>query len=93
MPIHVINAVTKHARKFGNETWFTFQDMKKAYNSMEWKFMEAVLKRIKINNRFTKLFGLIHNNKSNKIITEFGLNDKYQVQDELDQGETNSPIM
>ncbi|KAG9299686.1 hypothetical protein G9A89_006402 [Geosiphon pyriformis] len=34
VPIHVINAVTKHAREFENETWFTFQDMKKAYNSV-----------------------------------------------------------
>ncbi|KAG9297681.1 hypothetical protein G9A89_011196 [Geosiphon pyriformis] len=32
VPIHVINAVAEHAKKFGNETWFIFQDMKKAYD-------------------------------------------------------------
>ncbi|KAG9299076.1 hypothetical protein G9A89_020389 [Geosiphon pyriformis] len=46
-----------------------------------------------MNNRFTELFGLMHNNRSNRIITEFGLSDKYQVQDGLDQGETSLPIM
>ncbi|KAG9305996.1 hypothetical protein G9A89_009320 [Geosiphon pyriformis] len=34
VPIHVINAVAEHAKKFGNEAWFTFHDMKKAYNSV-----------------------------------------------------------
>ncbi|KAG9302193.1 hypothetical protein G9A89_020627 [Geosiphon pyriformis] len=33
VPIHVINVVAKHARKFDNKAWFTFQDMKKAYDS------------------------------------------------------------
>ncbi|KAG9292536.1 hypothetical protein G9A89_006907 [Geosiphon pyriformis] len=46
-----------------------------------------------MNNRFTKLFGLMHNNRNNRIITKFGLSDEYQVQDGLDQGETSSPIM
>ncbi|KAG9297407.1 hypothetical protein G9A89_009491 [Geosiphon pyriformis] len=93
VPIYVINAVAEHAREFGNEAWFTFQDMKKGYDSVGWKPMEAALKRIKINNRFTKLFGLMHNNRSNRIITKFGLSDEYHVQDGLDQGETSSPIM
>ncbi|KAG9292537.1 hypothetical protein G9A89_006908 [Geosiphon pyriformis] len=34
VPIHVINTVAEHAREFGNEAWFTFQDMKKAYDSI-----------------------------------------------------------
>ncbi|KAG9299075.1 hypothetical protein G9A89_020388 [Geosiphon pyriformis] len=34
VPIHVINAVAEHVREFDNEAWFTFQDMKKAYDSM-----------------------------------------------------------
>ncbi|KAG9288334.1 hypothetical protein G9A89_021365 [Geosiphon pyriformis] len=93
VPIHVINTVAEHAKKFGNEAWFTFQDIKKAYDSVGWKPIEAALKRIKMNNKFTELFGLMHNNKSNKIITEFGLSNKYQVQDRLDQRKTSSPIM
>ncbi|KAG9297405.1 hypothetical protein G9A89_009489 [Geosiphon pyriformis] len=92
VPIHVINAVAEHAREFDKKAWFTFQDMKKAYDSVRWKPMEAALKRIKMNNRFTELFGLMHNNRSNKIITEFGLSDKYQVQDELDQGKQAHPL-
>ncbi|KAG9294820.1 hypothetical protein G9A89_008512 [Geosiphon pyriformis] len=34
VPIHVINAVAEHAREFDKEAWFTFQDMKKAYDSV-----------------------------------------------------------
>ncbi|KAG9289406.1 hypothetical protein G9A89_007967 [Geosiphon pyriformis] len=55
VPIYMINAVVEHAREFGNEAWFTFQDMKKAYNSVKWKPIEAALKRIKMNNRFTEI--------------------------------------
>ncbi|KAG9298700.1 hypothetical protein G9A89_012768 [Geosiphon pyriformis] len=93
VPIHVINTVVEHAREFGNEAWFTFQNMKKAYDSVRWKSIKAALKRIKMNNRFTELFGLMHNNRSNRIITEFGLSDKYQVQNGLNQKETSSLIM
>ncbi|KAG9289399.1 hypothetical protein G9A89_007960 [Geosiphon pyriformis] len=57
------------------------------------KPIEAALKKIKMNNRFTEVFCLMYNNRSNRIITKFGLSDKYQVQDRLDQEKTSLPIM
>ncbi|KAG9297667.1 hypothetical protein G9A89_011182 [Geosiphon pyriformis] len=73
----VLNHVIEEGEFYDNPNEIKKLDMKKAYDLVRWKLMEAALKRM--NNKFTELFGLMHNYKSNRIITEFGLSDKYQV--------------
>ncbi|KAG9297444.1 hypothetical protein G9A89_020845 [Geosiphon pyriformis] len=48
---------------------------------------------IKIYDRFIKFFGSIHENRINKVMTNFGLSDGYRVYDELDQGKVFSPLL
>ena len=93
VPIHTLNCIAEHAREFKKEAWFIFQDMKKAYNSVEWEALKALLIRIKMNPDFIILLENLHNNRTNNIITEFGLSQDYQVEDGLDQRETHSPIL
>ncbi|KAG9284395.1 hypothetical protein G9A89_023652 [Geosiphon pyriformis] len=43
------------------------------------------LVRIKMCNKFIRFFGNIHNDHVNRVITDFGLTNGYQVHDSLDQ--------
>ncbi|KAG9304058.1 hypothetical protein G9A89_005968 [Geosiphon pyriformis] len=44
------------------------------------------LVRIKMCSRFIRFFGSIHNGYINRVMTDFGLTDEYEVHDDLDQG-------
>ncbi|KAG9302176.1 hypothetical protein G9A89_020610 [Geosiphon pyriformis] len=54
-------------------------DMHKAYDSVEWVHLKRSLVRIKMCNRFIGFFGGIHNSHVNRMITDFGLTDRYCV--------------
>ncbi|KAG9304351.1 hypothetical protein G9A89_019913 [Geosiphon pyriformis] len=51
------------------------------------------LVRIKMCNKFIRFFGSIHNGRINRVMTDFGLTDKYHVHDGLDQGEVFLPFL
>ena len=93
VPIHTINNVMEHAREFKNDLWLTFQDMRKAYDSVGWIPIKMALQRIKMDDRFIQLLSKIHNERHNNIMTEFGPSPTYKVEDGIDQGETYSPIL
>ncbi|KAG9293288.1 hypothetical protein G9A89_007534 [Geosiphon pyriformis] len=42
---------------------------------------------------FIQFFGSIHNNQVNRVMTDFGLTNSYQVHDNLDQEEVFSPLL
>ena len=79
-----MNCIAEHAREFKKEAWFIFQNMKKAYDSVGWEALKASLICIKMNPDFIILLENLHNNRTNNIITEFGLSQDYQVEDGLD---------
>ncbi|KAG9305299.1 hypothetical protein G9A89_007794, partial [Geosiphon pyriformis] len=61
--------------------------MCKAYDFVGWKHLRKSLVRIKMCDSFIKFFGSIHNGRTNKVITDFSLTDRYYVHDGLNQGE------
>ncbi|KAG9300015.1 hypothetical protein G9A89_009743 [Geosiphon pyriformis] len=67
--------------------------MRKAYNSVEWHHLRASLWRVKMCERFIRFFGGIHEDKVNRVMTDFGLSSGYKVHDRLDQGEVFSPLL
>ncbi|KAG9302953.1 hypothetical protein G9A89_022370 [Geosiphon pyriformis] len=62
-------------------------DMHKAYNSVGWEHFKRSLVRIKMCDSFIRFFGFIYNSRTNKIMTNFGLTDRYHVCNGLNQGE------
>ncbi|KAG9298755.1 hypothetical protein G9A89_012823 [Geosiphon pyriformis] len=62
--------------------------MRKTYDSVGWEHLRKSLVRIKMCNKFIRFFGSIHNDRVNRVMTDFGLTDGYRVHDSLDQGET-----
>ncbi|KAG9291523.1 hypothetical protein G9A89_021942 [Geosiphon pyriformis] len=84
-PIFAVGSVVEDALEKNRELWLVLQNMKKTYNSS--------LIRIKMCGRFIQFFGNIHNNQVNRVMTDFGLTDDYQVQNDFDQGEVFSSLL
>ncbi|KAG9290568.1 hypothetical protein G9A89_020938 [Geosiphon pyriformis] len=54
--------------------------------------LKRSLVRIKMCNKFIRFFGSIHNGYTNRVMTDFGLTDRYYVHNGLDQREVFSPL-
>ncbi|KAG9298043.1 hypothetical protein G9A89_018871 [Geosiphon pyriformis] len=67
--------------------------MQKAYDSVSWFYLLNCLKRIKMCPHFVEFFGGIHNNRFNRVMTNFGLTDGYTVYNRLDQEEVFLPLL
>ncbi|KAG9297528.1 hypothetical protein G9A89_001468 [Geosiphon pyriformis] len=92
-PIFAINSVVENALEKNRELWLVLQDMHKAYDSVGWEHLRRSLVRIKMCDRFIRFFGGIHNGRINRVMTDFGLTDRYCVHDGLDQGEVFLPLL
>ncbi|KAG9285350.1 hypothetical protein G9A89_010825 [Geosiphon pyriformis] len=77
--------MVKNTLEKGHELWL-------AYDSVGWKHLGNSLVRIKMCNRFIRFFGGIHNNYINRVMTDFGLMDKYRVHNGLDQKKVFLPL-
>ncbi|KAG9293943.1 hypothetical protein G9A89_019281 [Geosiphon pyriformis] len=60
-------------------------DMHKAYNFVSWHYLHNSLVQIKICGHFIRFFGSIYNDRVNHVMTNFGLTNRYQVHDSLNQ--------
>ncbi|KAG9286810.1 hypothetical protein G9A89_012360 [Geosiphon pyriformis] len=92
-PIFAIGSVIEDALEKNRELWLVLQDMWKAYDSVGWEHFRDSLVRIKMCCRFIRFFGGIHNGYVNRVMTDFGLMDRYEVHDGLDQGEVFLPLL
>ncbi|KAG9302710.1 hypothetical protein G9A89_005184 [Geosiphon pyriformis] len=54
---------------------------------------DAFLIRIKMCDKFIKFFGSIHNGCTNRVMTDFGLTNRYHVHNRLDQEKIFSPLL
>ncbi|KAG9285783.1 hypothetical protein G9A89_013208 [Geosiphon pyriformis] len=65
---------------------------KNSYNSVGWEHLKESLVRIKMCDKFIWFFGGIHNSWVNRVMTDFGLTNGYQVHDSLDQEERQESV-
>ncbi|KAG9286462.1 hypothetical protein G9A89_014628 [Geosiphon pyriformis] len=85
-PIFAIGSVVEDILEKSHEFWLVLQDMWKTYDSVG-------LVRIKMCSRFIRFFGGIYNDHVNRVMTDFGLTDRYRVHNSLDQKEVFSPLL
>ncbi|KAG9300611.1 hypothetical protein G9A89_005211 [Geosiphon pyriformis] len=55
--------------------------------------LRASLQHVKMCEKFIRFFGGIHENRVNRVMTDFGLSGGYKVHDGLDQGEVFLPLL
>ena len=89
----MVNNVMEEAREFKKELWLFFQDISKAYDSMSSLALQKAMERIKIPTQIITILNSILANRSNRVITFYGLTDPYIVHDGIDQGDAISPLL
>ena len=67
--------------------------MSKAFDSIHIPMLTKALERIRIPQPIINLLTYILTHRNNRIITTLGLTPSYAVEDEIDQGETISPLL
>src|SRR6185312_12709104 len=92
-PISELTSIIKHANHNKKELWLLLQDMSKAFDSIHIPTLKKALQRIKIPETIINILTFILHNRTNRIITDFGLTTPYDVEDGIDQGETISPLL
>ena len=92
-PIHIINNIMEDTRANKRELWLMFQDMSKAFDSVNSDCLVLALRRIKAPEWFIHLMKNLLNNRENIVLTMHGNTDPYKVEDGLDQGDIISPLM
>jgi len=92
-PIKLINMIMEDANENNKELWLLFQDLSKAYDRVDLKFLKMALERIKVPSSFTKMLINLFTNRKNSVFTEFGNTDLYNIKIGIDQGEVISPLL
>ncbi|KAG9287392.1 hypothetical protein G9A89_023764 [Geosiphon pyriformis] len=92
-PVFAVGLVIEDAIEKDRKLWLVLQDMRKAYDSVGWHHLRASLWRVKMCERFIRFFGGIHEDRVNRVMTDFGLSGGYKVHDGLDQSKIFSPLL
>jgi hypothetical protein len=92
-PIHTLNLVLEDARYYKKEAWILLQDMSKAYDLVNRENLLKALRRIRLPDTFILFIENTLKGRKNKVITDFGLTDYYEVTTGIDQGEIMSPLL
>ena len=92
-PIHILNNIIEDSYCNNKELWLLFQDMSKAYNSVNTNLLQKSLERIQLPPQLTQIILNLLSDCSNKVITNFGLTQSYSVKNGIDQGETITPLL
>ena len=92
IPINILNNIIEDATCNEKELWLLSQDMSKAYNSVNFDLFKLALQRIQFPEPLINILSNLLLDRTNKVITNFGLTNSYQVQNGIDQGETITPF-
>src|SRR5436305_2203138 len=75
IPIHLLNSIIEEIRDNNDKLWIIFQDMTKAFNSIELMPLNKAMERIKISEIMREFIIDLFNNRQIRIITKFSLSD------------------
>ncbi|KAG9306677.1 hypothetical protein G9A89_004224 [Geosiphon pyriformis] len=70
--VFAVGSVVEDTLEKNKELWLVLQNMCKTYDSVGWYHLKTSLWHIKMYNRFIKFFGSIHENRINRVMTDFG---------------------
>jgi hypothetical protein len=93
MPIHTINNIMEHTRENKKELWIAFQDMAKAFDSVEIIPLRHALARIRLPPRLIDFIINLFEHCKCSIIIAYGLSQVLEAGDRIDQRESISPLI
>ena len=67
--------------------------MSKAYDSVNLDLLKLALERIQIPFQLNNIITNLLTNQTNRVITNIGLTELYNVNNGIDQGETITPLL
>ncbi|RHZ81019.1 hypothetical protein Glove_128g9 [Diversispora epigaea] len=70
-----------------------FQDIKKAFDTVDLEILVKAMKRIKLPSRLINIIQNILKDRTNQGLTEFEKTDHYKVHKDIDQGDSISPLL
>ena len=92
-PIHILNNIIEDASCNSKQLWLLSQDMSKAYDSVNLELLQKSLHRIKMPQQLITTIANLLSDRTNQVITNFGLTNHYSVKNGIDQGETITPLL
>src|SRR5215216_8007002 len=75
------------------DIWILLQDLSKAYDRVDLKFLKLALQRIKLPTLASTLIINLFTARKNAILTSDGISSYYDVKIGIDQGEVISPLL
>src|SRR2546429_556784 len=92
-PIHILELIIHDSNTYNKPLFIFFQDISKAFDSIDVNMLELAMQRLRIPQGFIKLTLNLFNNRSNRVIIANGLLDPYKVKIGIDQGEVIFPLL
>jgi hypothetical protein len=83
-PIYILNNLMEDARAQKKELWLLFQDIKRAFDSVDSKILIKSMERLRIPDNIIDIIADIAMHRTAQGITEYGLTDSYEVQRGVD---------
>src|SRR3954470_9949383 len=81
------------ARENKKELWLLFQDIKRAFDSVDPTILIKSMRRIKIPEQIVSIIEDIAVHRTAQGATEHGFTNSYEVQRGVDQGDSISPLL
>ena len=91
--IHILNNVIEDAIQKNNELWIAFQDMRKAFDSVNMTTLELAMKRIQFSEKLIIFIKYLYKDRKIRVITERGPISFFIAGDRIDQREVISLLI
>jgi Reverse transcriptase (RNA-dependent DNA polymerase) len=83
-PINIINNIIEEARNDKRELWMMFQDMSKAYDTVDLNILEAAMTRLKIPPNICAIIKNLFHDRKNTVLTIWGNTEPHNVENGID---------
>ena len=87
----ILNNILKESQDYNKELWIILQDLSKAYDRIDLKFLKLALERIKVPTLMVSFLLNLFTDRLNKVLTAVGDTNWYNVLISINQGEIISP--
>ena len=92
IPIHILNNIIEEASCNSKQLWLLSQNMSKAYDSVNSTLFTKSLLRLNMPPNLINILTNLLSNRHNRVITNLGLTNSYNVKNGINQGETITPL-